>query len=62
MRILRTIKPDPKERKLLPPRHAGVFLDTHYVMCAAGVLSQFRPDAALAVLLESTGVARPGGR
>ena len=62
MIVRRMRMPDPRERKLLPPRHAGVFLDTHYVMCAAGVLSQVCPDAALAVLLESTGVARPGGR
>jgi hypothetical protein len=51
--ILGHIKADPSKRKLLPPPEAQVLLDQHYIMAAAGVLSQHYAEAATALLLES---------
>jgi hypothetical protein len=51
--ILAHIKADPRQRKLLPPKTARVLLDEHYLMAAVGVLSQYFPTAATALLLES---------
>jgi hypothetical protein len=51
--ILGHIKADPSKRKLLPPPAAQVLLDQHYIMAAAGVLSQHHAEAATALLLES---------
>lgn len=51
--ILQSIKPDPRGRKLLPPKNARVLLDQHYLMAAVGVLSQRHPNAARKLLLES---------
>jgi hypothetical protein len=53
--ILENIKPDPRQRKLLPPKAARVLLDRHYIMAAAGVLSQYDAAAATALLLDSVG-------
>jgi uncharacterized protein (TIGR01319 family) len=53
--ILANIKPDPRQRKLLPPKTARVLLDRHYIMAAAGVLSQHDAAAATAFLLDSVG-------
>jgi uncharacterized protein (TIGR01319 family) len=54
--ILGHIKADPRQRKLLPPHDARVLLDQHYIMAAAGVLSQYYPEAATALLLDSLGL------
>ena len=56
--ILRTIKPDPRKSKLLPPRDAAVHLDRHNIMAAAGVLARRYPEEAGTLLLESIGVSR----
>ncbi len=56
--ILRHIKADPSQRKLLPPAAARVLVDQHYIMAAAGVLSQYNPKAATALLLASLGLSR----
>jgi len=53
--ILGHLKADPRQRKLLPPRDAQVLLDQHYIMAAAGVLSQHYPEAARALLCASLG-------
>jgi uncharacterized protein (TIGR01319 family) len=53
--ILGHIKADPRHRKLLPPRDAQVLLDQHYIMAAAGVLSQHYPEVARTLLCESLG-------
>jgi hypothetical protein len=58
--ILGHIKADPSKRKLLPPPEARVLLDQHYIMAAAGVLSQYYPEAATALLLESLGLPCEG--
>lgn len=55
--ILRHIKADPSQRKLLPPGAARVLLDQRYIMAAAGVLSQYDPTAATTLLLESLGLS-----
>lgn len=45
-KILGSLKQDPGGRKLLPPAGTPILLDRHYIMAAAGVLSQkFREDA-----------------
>jgi hypothetical protein len=54
--MLSTIKTDPRQQKLLPPQQVRVLLDQHYIMAAAGVLSQRYPEAATQLLLESLGV------
>lgn len=51
--ILGHIKADPSQRKLLPPPAARVLVDQHYIMAAAGVLSQHAPEAAITLLLDS---------
>ena len=58
--ILGTIKPDPRRRKLLPSRNARVLLDRHYIMAAAGVLSQRYPEAAKKLLRDSLSVDNQG--
>jgi uncharacterized protein (TIGR01319 family) len=58
--VLRTIKPDPRRRKLLPSRDARVLLDRHYIMAAAGVLSQRYPEAAQKLLRDSLSVDNQG--
>ena len=55
--ILGNIKADPGKRKLLPPKDARVLLDQHYVMAAAGVLSQRYPEQARALLRQSVGLS-----
>jgi hypothetical protein len=55
--ILGSIKADPRRRKLLPPPGARVLLDRHYIMAAAGVLSQHNAEAATALLLDSVGLS-----
>ena len=57
--ILESIRTDPKNRKLLPPKDAKVLVDRHYIMSAAGVLSQHYPRQALALLLDSVALAIP---
>ncbi len=51
--ILGTIRHDPRRQKLLPTPDTKVLLDNHYLMAAAGVLSQYDKDAARQLLLES---------
>ncbi len=53
--LLTHLRQDPRQRKLLPPVTAKVLLDQHYIMAAAGVLSQDYPEAALTILLASLG-------
>lgn len=55
--ILGHIKADPSQRKLLPPPAARVLIDQHYIMAAAGVLSQRDPAAVLTLLLDSLGLS-----
>jgi uncharacterized protein (TIGR01319 family) len=55
--MLGHIKADPSQRKLLPPPAARVLVDQHYIMAAAGVLSQHDPAAALTLLLDSLGLS-----
>jgi uncharacterized protein (TIGR01319 family) len=57
MEILQNIKPDPRKRKLLPPRDAAVYLDRNNIMAATGVLGRQYPRAARKLLLESIGYA-----
>lgn len=57
--ILAGIRCDPSKRKLLPPRDAKVLVDRHYIMSAAGVLSQHYPHQALGLLLDSIGLESP---
>jgi hypothetical protein len=54
--MLATIKRDPQQRKLLPPKTARVCLDRHYIMAAVGVLRQHYPQAATTLLLDSLGL------
>ena len=54
--ILGHIKVDPSQRKLLPPPAACALVDQHYIMAAAGVLSQHDPEAAITLLLDSLGL------
>ena len=54
--MLGHLKADPSQRKLLPPPAAHVLIDQHYIMAAAGVLSQQNPAAALTLLLDSLGL------
>ena len=56
--ILSALWPDPKKVKLLPGKRAEVFLDTSYIMAAAGVISQQYPGQALTLLLKSLGCSR----
>ncbi len=58
--ILRNRKDDPRKRKLLPPDTARVLLDRHYIMAAAGVLSQHYPRQARQLLRQSLGLAEYG--
>jgi uncharacterized protein (TIGR01319 family) len=55
--IVGHIKADPSQRKLLPPPEAQVLIDQHYIMAAAGMLSQHDPAAALTLLLDSLGLS-----
>jgi uncharacterized protein (TIGR01319 family) len=55
--ILASIRRDPRGRKLLPPPDARRLVDRHYVMSAAGVLSQQFPEHARAILLDSVGLS-----
>ncbi len=53
--ILSRLWPDPKKRKLLPGKGAKVFLDTRYIMAAAGLMGRHYPEQSLALILESLG-------
>jgi uncharacterized protein (TIGR01319 family) len=57
--ILGRIKRDPRRRKLLPPSDARVLIDRHYIMAAAGVLSQRYPQEARLLLGDSLGASLP---
>jgi uncharacterized protein (TIGR01319 family) len=57
LEILRTIKPDPRKSKLLPPPDAAVHLDRHNIMAAAGVLGRRYPQEAGTLILESIGIS-----
>ena len=57
--ILGRIKRDPRQRKLLPAPEACVLVDRHYIMAAAGVLSQRYPEEARALLGDSLGTSSP---
>ncbi len=57
--ILGGIKRDPRQRKLLPSPDARVLVDRHYIMAAAGVLSQRYPEEARALLGDSLGTSSP---
>jgi hypothetical protein len=52
-KILGALRKDPSGRKLLPPAGTPILLDSHYIMAAAGVLSQRFPDEALHLLRQS---------
>lgn len=54
--ILRSIKRDPKKRKLLPPKDAEILIDNHYIMAAVGVMRDSHPDWALSLLNISLGL------
>jgi hypothetical protein len=58
--ILGKIKSDPMRRKLLPSHEARVLLDRHYIMAAAGVLSQRYPEAAIKLLRDSLSIDGQG--
>ncbi len=53
--ILSRLWPDPKKRKLLPGKGGKVFLDTRYIMAAAGLMGSHYPEQSLALILESLG-------
>ncbi len=57
--ILGRMKRDPLQRKLLPPPDARVLIDRHYIMAAAGVLSQRYPEEARVLLRDSLRESRP---
>ena len=52
-KILGALRKDPSGRKLLPPAGTPILLDSHYIMAAAGVLSQRFADDALHLLRQS---------
>jgi hypothetical protein len=52
-KILGALRKDPSGRKLLPPAGTPILLDGHYIMAAAGVLSQRFADEALHLLRRS---------
>lgn len=54
--ILKSLRADPRKRKLLPPCEAQILLDRNYVMSAAGVLGRRFPEEATTILLESVGI------
>lgn len=54
--ILGTLRHDPRHRKLLPAPSAGVLLDNHYIMAAAGVLSRHYKEEARKLLITSIGL------
>ncbi|MQY76146.1 MAG: DNA mismatch repair protein MutL [Spirochaeta sp.] len=58
MDILCSLWPDPKKKRLLPGTRARVFLDSHYIMAAAGLLAKSYPDRALDILRKSLGYSR----
>jgi hypothetical protein len=62
MEILCSLWPDPKKNRLLPGNKTEVFLDSHYIMAAAGLLAKSYPDRALAILRKSLGYARKAAR
>ncbi len=62
MEILCSLWPDPKKNRLLPGNKTEVFLDSHYIMAAAGLLAKSYPDRALAIMRKSLGYARKAAR
>ena len=54
--ILDSVRQDPRGCKLLPPPATPVLLDSHYIMAAAGVLSQVYKESARKLLLASIGL------
>lgn len=45
------------DTRLLPPPDARCVIDRDYVMASCGVLARFHPDAAVAIMLRSLGLA-----
>jgi len=58
MEILCSLWPDPKKKRLLPGNETKIFLDSHYIMAAAGLLAKSYPDRALAILGKSLGYSQ----
>jgi len=54
--ILKSIRRDVRDKKLLPPEDAEVFIDKHYIMAAAGVMAKEYPECALSSLKMSLGL------
>ena len=53
--ILKNIKPDPRKRKLLPPRDIEVLVDRNNIMAAVGVLGRHFSKEATTLLKKSIG-------
>ncbi|MBN1573401.1 MAG: glutamate mutase L [Deltaproteobacteria bacterium] len=58
--ILKSIRRDIRDKKLLPPGDAEVSIDSNYIMAAAGVMVKKHPECALSSLKMSLGLDQKG--